>query len=236
MGLGDPPKELCEVEDAARAVIQSLALVKQVTSFSGQNLALRKYEWEPSSREESLVAAPDISVPAWVERQVGLDPDYWQYVPTCNLAVLEESRLTGAPRCAFFTEDGQLMIRFSYDPSTLSYPTHRLWFDPNVFIVEMFDDLALDSQTTAVPGNFWPLISGFAEQILISTMRIRAAMNKENPASKDLISAWDKREAFLVRTVGLLPTWADRLQHFAYGSRGARRGRRRRPILAGRAF
>lgn len=231
MGLGDPPKELCEIEDAARAVIQSLALVKQVTSFSGQNLALRKYEWEPSSREESLVAAPDISVPAWVERQVGLDPDYWQYVPTCNLAVLEESRLTGAPRCAFFTEDGQLMIRFSYDPSTLSYPTHRLWFDPSPWLAEMFDDTALDTQGSAIPSNFFPMISGMAELELLPTIMIRAAMNENG--NKQLVAAWQARQTYLI---GKVAAWRDRLNHFAYGSRGARRGRRRRPILAGRAF
>lgn len=237
-GLGFPDKSILEVEDAARAVTQALQLTKQVTVFSGQNLDFRKYEWSPASRDESLLGVPDISVPAWVERQIAIGTDdYWDFVPTCNLAVLEDARLRGDFRCAFYTEQGQLRIRFSYDPSILSYPAHRLYFDPTPWIAETFNDLALDTQGTAIPANFAPLISGMAEINCISTMRIRAEMNKDNPPSVGLLKAWDAREKLLLMTVGPMPTWADRLKHFAYGSRGARRGRRRRPILArGRVF
>lgn len=228
-GIGFPAKELCETEDAARAVTHSLALAKQVTTFSSQNLDFRKYEWTPASRDESLLGAPDISVPAWAERQISVGTDdYWKFVPTCNLATLEEARTRGEFRCAFYVENGQLRIRFSYNPQDLAYPGHRLYYDPNPWLAETFNDTALDSQSTALPANFFPMISGMAELELIPTMRIRAAMNTENPASEQLIAAWVAREQYLVGKVAL---WRDRFQHFAYGSRGERRGVRRRNVL-----
>lgn len=227
-GIGFPPKEFCAVEDAARAVTHSLALAKQVTTFSSQNLDFRKYEWSPSSRDESLLGAPDISVPAWVERQISTTDDYWAFVPTCNLTTLEESRSRGEFRCAFYVEQGQLRIRFSYNPQDLSYPDHRLWFDPNPWLAETLNDTALDSQATALPSNFFPMIAGMAELELIPTIRIRAAQNTENPASEQLIAAWIARESYLKVKVA---AWRDRFQHFAYGARGARRGQRRRNIL-----
>lgn len=231
-GLGFPPKNWLEVEDVARAVTQALQLTKQVTTFSNQNLDLRHYDWDPSSRDESLLGAPDISVPAWVERQISTSTDdYWQFVPTCNLAVLEEARTRGEYRCAFYVDQGQLRIRFSYKPEDQAYQSHRLWFDPAPWIAQTFNDIALDTSGTAIPANFAPLISGMAEINCISTMRIRAAMDKESPPSTSLISAWNDREKLLMAVVGPIPTWADRLNHFAHGARGARRGQRRRNVL-----
>lgn len=227
-GIGFPAKEFCEIEDAARAVTHSLAFAKQVTTFSSQNLDFRKYEWSPSSRDESLLGASDISVPAWVERQISTD-DFWKFVPTCNLATLEESRTRGEFRCAFDVEQGQLRIRFSYDPRDLAYPSHRLYYDPNPWLAETLNDTALDSQATGLPANFYPMISGMAELELIPTMRIRAAMNTENPASQQLVVAWTAREFYLQSKVA---AWRDRFQHYAYGSRGARRGQRRRNVLS----
>lgn len=229
-GLGFPPKEWLEVEDAARAVTQALQLTKQVTTFSSQNLDLRHYDWEPSSRDESLLGAPDISVPAWVERQISTNDD-WRFVPTCNLADLEDARMRGEYRCAFYVELGQLRIRFSYNSEDQAYQSHRLWYDPAPWLAESLNDLALDTQTTGIPSNFAPLISGMAEINCISTMKIRAAMNTENPASAALIAAWDGREKLLLMIVGAMPTWADRLKHFAYGARGERKGVRRRNVL-----
>lgn len=231
MGLGiDTPKAYMEVEDVARAVQHSLGLAKQFSTFSSQNLNLRHYDWTPASRDESLLGAPDIAVPAWVERQADDSIDYWQFVPTCNLATLEEARMRGEFRCAFYVENAQLRIKFSY-PWALATPTytqHRLWYDPNPLDVETFNDLALDAQATALPANLAPMISGMAELEMLSTMMIRGAMANP-PASKELIAAWGHREQYLTGKVAL---WKDRFNHFVFGSRGARRGFRRRSILA----
>jgi hypothetical protein len=232
MGLGMPPKELCEIEDAARAVTQSLALLKQHANFSSQNLDLRNYDWDPVDRDESLSAVTDLAVPAWVQRKwsstANASQDYWVDVRVCNLAELESSRLRGEwGRCAFYIDQDNLVpdmrIAFSYNPTDYSFRTHRLWYSPNPAIATAFNDVALDLRLLP---QFFPLVSGMAELELIPTMRIRAAMDKNG--NKDLVSAWDKRETYLESKVAI---WTDRFKHFAYGERGNRKGSRRRTIL-----
>lgn len=227
MGLGNPPKEFAEVEDGVKAVIHSIALLKQHSNLSSQNLNLQKYEWEPSSRSEMITGAPGIAIPAWVERKwstnVNPSQDNWVDVRVCNLAELESSRLRGEWRCAFHVQEGQMWITFSHNPTDYSYRTHRLWYSPDPALAEAFNDTAMGLDLSS---NFFPLVSGMAEMELIPTMRIRAAMSKSS--SKELVSAWDKREEYLT---GKVAEWSDRFKHFAQGERGNRKGGRRRTIL-----
>jgi hypothetical protein len=228
IGLGTPPKEFCEVEEAARAVIHSIALLKQHSTLSAQNLNLIPYEWEPSARSEMLVGVPDLAIPAWVERKwsTNTNPsqDYWVDVRVCNLAELESSRLRGEwGRCTFHVNQGQLWITFSYAPTDYSFRTHRLWYSPDVQLAQAFND---STAGLDLSPNFFPLISAMAEMELLSTMRIRAASSKNS--SKELVSAWDKREIYLG---GKITEWTDRFKHFAQGERGNRKGGRRRTIL-----
>lgn len=228
-GLGAPPKEYWEVEDGARAVTHALALLKQHTTYSPQNLNLVPYDWEPSSRSEAITGIPEVTfLPAWVQRKwsstTNPSQDYWVDVRVCNLAEIESARLRGEwNRCSFHVENGQMMITFSYDPQEYSYRQHRLWYSPDVELAAAFNDSV---SGMGFNQNFFPLISGMAELEMISTMRIRAAGLKE--PNKELISAWDKREEYLVVKVA---EWKDRFQHFAYGERGNRKGGRRRSIL-----
>lgn len=230
-GLGFPPKEYCEVEDGARAVIHASALIKQVTGFSSQNLNFKHIPFRPSTRDVSVAGAGDIAVPAWVERRLGLalntTDDSWGYVRVCNLSEVEEARLRGAARCAFYVEDGALRIKFSYDPAG---DEHRLWYSPQTWIATTLNSPIMGSATT--PAEFWPLIVGLAQLILIPQIRVRAAMDKENPPSKQLLDAWEKLEDRLIRLVGPVPNWADRLKHYAHSARGGSRGRRRKPVLS----
>ena len=228
MGVGMPRKEICEIEDAARAVTHSLALLNQHTTFSAQNLDLRSYEWEPQTRDEVLSGASDVAVPAWIERRRNINSDEsddtWAYVPTCELAVLESARERNLARCAFYIKDGQMHVKFSYNPRDYAFPTHRLWYSANVNIAASLNDTALDTQATGLSANFFPMVSGMAELELISTMRIKQAMEKPNP---DLVEAWGKRETYLT---GKVSAWKDRFMHFTYGER-VRRGRRRQNVL-----
>lgn len=227
MGLGSPAKEFCEIEEAARAVIHSLALLNQHASFSSQNLSLKPYVWEPSSRSELVTGTADIAVPAWVERKWSSnqnpDQDDWIDVRVCNLAELESSRLRGESRCAFHVEDGQLWISFSYNPTDYSYRSHRLWYSPDIQLAEAFNDSALGLNLSP---NFFPLVSGMAELELIPTMQIRAASMKA--PNEILMKAWDKRAEYLEAKVAV---WNDRFKHFVSGERGNRKGGQRRSIL-----
>jgi hypothetical protein len=235
-GLGNLPKELCEVEEGARAVTHSLALLQQYSTYSSQNLNLRSYEWEPSARVESLLGVPDIALPAWVERKwkTNVDPsqDFWQDVRVCNLSELETNRTRGDwNKCAFYIDEGQMYIKFSYDPTDYTYRTHRLYYSPDVILAAAFEDTVLGSQATGISQNFFPLVSGMAELELISTIKIRAAMNKDD--NKALVSALDGRQAYLGVKVS---EWKDRFDHWTMGERGNRRGGRRRKILNGARF
>lgn len=234
MGLGMPPKELIEIEDAARAVVQSLALLQQHANFSAQNLNIQSYEWDPDERDESLAAVPNLAIPAWVERKwnnnADSDRDFWPDVRVCNLAELESARIRGDwNKCAFYITGGVMRIKFSYVPTDFSPRTHRLWYSPNATLAEAFTDQALGAQSSGIPVNFFPMVSGMAELELISTIRIRAALNKDNNY-KNLLVALDKREMYLDGKVG---AWRDRFHHMVYAERGNRRGGRRRRILNG---
>lgn len=228
-GLGAPPKEFFEVEDGARAVIHSLALLQQHLNYSPQNLNLVPYEWTPAARSEAITGIPSTSfLPAWVQRQwdtnVDSSDDYWVDVRVCNLAELESSRLRGEwNRCAFHVNEGQMYITFSYNPTDWTQRTHRLWYSPDIALVEAFNDSAFNMGLNA---NFFPLVSGMAELEMLSTMRIRMAMLKE--PNKELIDAWGKREDYLM---GKMAEWKDRFRHWNYGERGNRKGGRRRTIL-----
>lgn len=227
-GLGSLPKELWEVEDGVRAVLHSLALLKQHTTYSPQNLDLKPYTWEPSDRAEALSGPPDLALPAWVERKwssnVDASQDYWVDVRVCNQSELESSRLRGEwNRCAFRIEDGIMQIAFSYNPADYSYRTHRLWYSPDVQLAEAFND---DAFGLSLNKNFFPLVSGMAELEMIPTIQIRIAQQK--PPNELLAKALDKRASYLEAKVSV---WRDRFQHAVYGERGNRRGGRRRPIL-----
>lgn len=229
-GLGFPPPEYAATEDAARAVVHASALVKQVTGFSSQNLNFKHALLRPNSRDVSIASVGDVAVPGWIERRLGglnTTDDNWVYIRGCNLSEIEEARRRGVPRCAFYVEDEQLCVRFSYDPDG---EEHRLWYSPESWIATTLNGIVVGVSTT--PSAFWPLVVGLAQLILIPTMRIRAAMDKENPASKELISAWGKMEETLAKLVGPVPNWADRLKHYAHSARGGSRGRRRRPVLS----
>jgi len=223
-GLGNPDVKYCTVEDAARAVVHSIALLKQSASFSRQNLEILNYEWEASAREEQLLAL-DACLPLWVERKV--DQDYWRFVPTCNLSVLEDARMRGDFRCAFFSEDGVLKVRFSYLPTDLAFRTHRLRYEPSLFNAETFSDILLDSQGTGISSAFFPLVSALAELELIPTMKIKAAQ-EPNP-NVILINAWTDRQDYLAIKAA---EWHRRYRQWAFGERSGIRGRRRRSLVA----
>lgn len=231
MGLGMPPKEHVEIEDAARAVIQSLALLQQHATLSPQNLNLIAYEWEPNSRDEILSGIPDLLLPAWVERQwsnnQNPDQDFWQDVRVCNLAELESYRLRGDwNKCSFYIDgQEQLHIKFSYAPQDYTYRTHRIWYSPDVQLAEAFNDQAL-SVGQGIPANFFPLVSGMAEMELIPTYKLRLAM--EDEPSKAMFEALNDRFEYLSNKVGV---WQDRFHHHIYGERGNRKGGRRKTIL-----
>lgn len=216
--LGFPPKEWLEVEDAARACLKSLAFFNVSLTQSNQNQVIAKKDFQPTTREHSLTDVR--GVPLWVERKAGTEPnESWVYVHACNLATIEESRSRGEDRCAFFNEGGRLKVKFTYTPNG---ETHRLRYDPDPSLGETIDD------PLTLPAAYYPLYSARARRAVIPVVMMNAAKCENKPEEFQL-KAW---QASLAEAVAEMDDWQPLWRDFKSGSRGAARGRMRRPVLA----
>lgn len=225
-GLGFPPEEYLSVEDAYRAVTNSLAFYLQILAQSNQNQVIRHVTFTPTSRDVVVnqQGVPGSS-PAWVERQVGNIPnETFEFVPTCNLNALEDARLRGEARCAFYSEQNQLHIRFSYNPQNLSYRTHRLWFDPSPQLANALND------PHGMPANFYPMVSARAIARCVPLMLIKSAQLQEDgkEVNKQLIAGWEMA-ANVANTE--MKDFENRYKRHVFESKGSERGRMRRNVL-----
>lgn len=219
--LGYPPSFWLEAEDVARACVKSLAFFDISLTQSNQNQVIAKKEFTPASREVSLTDVR--GVPLWVERKEGTEPnEVWVYVPAANLATVEEARERGEARVAFFAENNQLKVRFSYNPSDYGNRPHRLRYDPDPNL-EYTPETAI-----ALPAKFYQMYSARAVLDALQMLEINAANSEDKPTEAHYV-AWS-RTATRQREIldEMRPLWN---QH-RLGSRGGARGRNRRPVLA----
>lgn len=218
--LGFPPKEYLEPEDAVRAVRRALAFYDLDLGQSNQNQTISKKPFTMQTREKAL---PDVrGVPLWLERKVGTgDSAGWPMVPAVNLAALEDAWERGDERCAFFSEKNQLTVRLSWDPSGSS--EFRLWYDPNPSLeVTLTDPIFL-------PPSFYPMFTARAVLDSLPVMLLAAAKCEENPPTPLTLTAWDIAGN---RAEQVLEDYRPNWRQHKLGSRGAARGRNRRPVLA----
>lgn len=219
-GLGLPPEEWLPAEEAVRACTASLLFAEQSLTQSNQNQIISKKTFTPSAREHSLTDVQ--GVPVWCERQVGTAADpVWRYIPAVNLASIDEAAERGDDRCAFFSENEQLRVRFSYLPS--GSQEHRLRYDPNPLLEQTVND------PLRVPAGFYPLYAARAKRIVIPVMLAYAAKDPENEPTEFQLLAWQTALEEAERTLG---EWKPLWEQHRLGSRGSARGRRRRPVLA----
>lgn len=219
-GLGQPPKEYFDVEDAARAASESLLFYTQGLAQSNQNQIIAKKLFTPASREHSLTDVRGTA--AWCERKVGTEPDeLWVYIPAVNLASIEEAAERGDDRCAFFNEDGKLKVRLSIKPTGAQQ--YRLRYDPDPLLERTIND------PLNLPVGFYPMYSARARRSAVSVMLANAAKDRENEPTEFQVLAW---RAILDEAERSLEEWKPQWELHRLGSRGSARGRRRRPILA----
>jgi hypothetical protein len=224
-GLGFPAEEYLSVEDAYRAVTNALAFYLQILAQSNQNQIIRRVPFTPSSRDV-VMNQQDVpgSSPAWVERQIGDVPnETFEYVPVCNINALDDARARGEARCAFYSEQGQLHIRFSYNPQNLSYRKHYLWYDPAPLLANALND------PHGMPANFYPMASARAITRCVPIMLIKSAqMQEEGEVNPQLIAGW---EAAAGVAHDEMKDFENRYKHHVFESKGSERGRMRRNVL-----
>lgn len=225
-GLGFPPEEYLSVEDAYRAVTNALAYYLQILVQSNQNQVIRKVTFTPRSRDYVL-SQEDMpgSSPAWIERQIGDAPnETFIYIPTCNVNALEDARERGEMRCAFYTENNELHVRFSYNPESYTPGTHRLWFDPSPQIANALND------PHGMPSNFYPMVSARAITRCVPTLLIKSAQLQESgeEVSGQLVEGW---KAAAGVAMAEMKDFENRYRHHVFESKGSERGRMRREVL-----
>jgi hypothetical protein len=225
--LGYPASEYLEPEDAVRAVRRSLAFYDLDLGQSNQNQVVSKTaEFSFATREHSLTTVQ--GVPLWLEEKVGSSPNEgWHFVPVSNLAAVEDAWERGDERCAFYNEKSALAIRLSYLPSPTA--RFRVWYDPNPSLeVTLADPIQL-------PPSFYPMFTARSLLDTVPVMLLQAAQCVENPPTPLMMTAWDIAAN---RAESVLRDYAPIWKQHKLGSRGAARGRNRRPVLArsGRDF
>lgn len=226
--LGFPAAEYLAPEDAVRAVRGSLAFYDLDLGQSNQQQVVSKTgEFSFSTREKSLAQVS--GVPLWLEEKVGTSPNEgWHFVPASNLAAVEDAWERGEERCAFYNgERTALVVRLSYLPSPSA--RFRVWYDPNPSLeVTLADPILL-------PPSFYPMFTARAVLDSVPVMLLNAAKCVENPPTPLMLTAWDIAGN---RAEQVLADYAPNWRQHKLGSRGAARGRNRRPVLgrSGRSF
>lgn len=230
IGLGSPPIDWISPEEVCREVLRATGLDTQILSQSSENQIISHCTFTPSQREFIVSNAINFGVPAWLERQV-YSGQYaaWQYIAFVNLAVVDDCYMRGdATKAAIYGENSSLKIRLSYNPQTMPYRQHRLWFDPNPLLAQTLTSTAVGTLYNGIPEAYSPMVSGQAIMALIPLMETKAAMS-ENKPGETLVNAWAK---LLKSTEKSVAMWQDRYRHYVFGSKGGQRGRRRENIIA----
>lgn len=221
-GLGNPSHDELSVDDAAQAARDRLALRDLHLTQSGERWNVAKVNYTPSqSQREKDLSGIVAGVPLWLERKAGTEPDEeWVYVPAVNLASVEEARSRAEEVCAFFKEDGKLKVRLSDTPDGSTVYRVRYYRDP-LGVQAATDQLS-------IPPQFVAFVAAEIKLDLIPDILRNLAANRENPPDKVTLTAWGAKADRLNKIVEeWLPLWR---QH-RLGSKGAARGRDRRPVL-----
>lgn len=225
MGLGDPPREYLEPEEAVRAALHTLALyglASQQSTHSRNNLSITM---TLTARETSLKGKmQDVMLPSYVERKFGANPNEgFIYLHSVNLAGVEEARLSGLDRCCFYKDrEGFFVLRTSYDPRNTE---HRIWFYQDPTVAQTLDD------PLPLPTRFGPM---FVARGIIKAYGLMLMRIGKIPVELQPSETYFSGIAAIVEESRLeLKEW-ENLWEYEKKASPAPKGRNRRSILASR--
>lgn len=150
--FGSLPVELLHPEHVMKGLAKALALRGLSTQQSREGRFTKVVPLTLNSRDSLLAGAPDMALPLYVERQVGVTPnESWMWIAPINQAVLDESRMRGDVRCSFYKEatNSQWHLLLSYDPSGSN---HRLWYYTDPGVIQTLGG------PLPIPARFAPMI------------------------------------------------------------------------------
>lgn len=230
-GLGDP-SNLPAIQ-VKRAVHEAAALYMADLIQSDQNQVIKCSASIPFENNQwiySLAAITDMTMPDWVEIQVGSTDADWTLASVVNRDSLSMFRDRSELACAFYsrlTNDVLVnTVEFSYTPWAIGSEDNnfRIWYDPWITVNTN------EGQPTGFPPQFNYLLATVAKIKLIPILiQLTVAEAKEEKTDKDILSAQIKSwNTFLELCVSERIEWDKKWKHYSLGSRANQSGRKKR--------
>jgi hypothetical protein len=232
LALGSPEDSFLSRIELANIITRRLQFRLEAVRQAESGISIAKTTEFTLANDENEVDLTDLTadfvIPMWIEGQTYdiLSKPVWEFIPTVNLAQLQQYRDLGKLAVAFYGDTSrQVKAQFSYYGQDVwgPYRIHRCWYLPTVPLPESEDD------TIALPDNLVNMVQYDAIVSALPLMEVNAAAQlKERPDLERQIESW--------RTLyGHMNIERQEFQEFfekwRRESRGAHRPRRRGDVL-----
>lgn len=233
-GLG-APAGLSSIQ-IKRAVHEAFALYWTDLIQSDQNQVIKTSDSIPFVANQYIYDLSDITdmtMPDWVEIQVGSNENDWVLVSVVNRDSLAMFRYRREIACSIYSrlENNVLVnsIEFSYTPWTVGSENNnfRIWYDPFIQIN------TTDGEPSGFPPQFNYLIAVEASVSLIEILKQLAIASAAEKKSSEVIlqatlsSLTSLKADFLDKRA----SWRDKWKHYKLASRANQGGRKKRSIM-----
>lgn len=232
LGLGQPEDSILSKLELANIITRQVSYRMESVRQSEQGVSIAKtaeFTLGEEENEKNLTTLEsDFVVPMWVERQTY---DYfsnpvWEFVPTVNLAQLQQKRAEGTPAVSFYGSSPlEVIAQFSYYGQDVwdQYRIHRVWYLPTIPTVTSEDGALY------LPDNLVNMVLYDTYVAAIPLMKVNMAKQLiERPELKPQIESLDFLYANYMRERGEFQIFFDKWRK---ESRGAHRPRRRGEVL-----
>lgn len=232
LSIGQPEDDLLSRLELAEIITQSLELRLESVRQAEQGIQIAKTAEFTLGNEENeknlTTLAADFVAPMWIERQVYnlLSKPVWQFVPTVNIAQLQQFRNEASPAVAFYGANSKEVIaQFSYYGQDVWqwYRIHRCWYLPTLTFP--------DSDTTEIelPDNLVTMVKHDAIVGALPLMIVNASKQLHiRPELQNSINGWS---VMLGQRQIAQAKFEEYFEKWRRESRGSHRPRRRRDVL-----
>lgn len=234
MGIGKPEAQYLDKVELANILFRQMSYRMEIVRQSEQRVLIAKTSEFTLSNDENTkdltALETDFVIPMWAERQSvnWASHPVWEFIPTVNLAQLQERRALALPACSFRGDSPvQCTVEFSYFGNEVATPcrTTRVWYAPTIPFPSQ------EQSTVELPDNLINMVT-------LDTMFRAIPICIQNaskyvtdiPSLAPVIAAWN----------GMLVSVANEREEFevyflkwSKGSRGGHRSRRRGEVMKG---
>lgn len=237
LGLGQPDDSILSKLELTNIIQRQMSYRLEAVRQSEQGISIAKtseFTLAADENEKNLTTLEtDFVIPMWVEAQIynyGSEP-VWQFIPTVNLAQLQEKRAQIIPAVSFYGSSAtEVIAQFSYYGQDVinQFRTHRVWYLPEIATVTSEDD------SIALPNNLVNMLVYDTYVAAIPLMQFNMAKQlKERPELETQMGALKALQAQYAGERDQFQIWFDKWRK---ESRGAHRPRRRGEVLKPTGF